>query len=74
MAKKDSEKPDNLRDLLTVSEAADYLGVSASTLRNWDRSGKLNAQRHPINGYRLYKRGQLKRILNAISDFAGEVG
>lgn len=41
---------DKLNAYLTVSEAADALGVSASTLRNWDRSGKLKATRHPING------------------------
>jgi excisionase family DNA binding protein len=42
--------------MLTVKAAAEMLGVSAQTLRRWDRSGKLPARRHPINGYRLYPR------------------
>ncbi len=49
----------HLSDYLTVSEAAEKLGVSPSTLRNWDRSGKLKARRHPMNGYRLYKYTEL---------------
>lgn len=56
----------NLRDMLTVTEAAEYLGVSASTLRNWDRSGKLPAARHPVNSYRLYRKADLDTILNAL--------
>ncbi len=52
-----------LKDYLTVGEAAAFLGVSPTTLRNWDRSGKLKAHRHPFNGYRLYQRRDLERIL-----------
>jgi MerR family transcriptional regulator, copper efflux regulator len=52
-----------LNDFFTVAAAASYLGVSASTLRNWDRAGKLKARRHPINGYRLYKRADLDKLL-----------
>ena len=48
---------------LTVHEAADVLGVSSSTLRHWDRSGKLTAVRHPVNGYRLYRREELDSLL-----------
>lgn len=48
---------------LSVGEAAKFLGVSASTLRNWDRQGKLNPRRHPINGYRLYVKSELERLL-----------
>lgn len=32
----------NFADCLTISEAADFLGVSTATLRNWDRSGNSN--------------------------------
>jgi excisionase family DNA binding protein len=54
-----------LRDYLTVSQAATLLGVSASTLRNWDRMGKVAAHRHPVNGYRLYVRSDLEKFLRA---------
>ena len=50
-------------DYLNVGEAAAFLGVSASTLRNWDKSGKLTARRHPVNGYRCYKKSELKTLL-----------
>lgn len=62
-------KQGNRRDLgeyLTVGDAAEMLGVSRSTLRNWDRSGKLRAFRHPINGYRLYLREDMQRILDNV--------
>ena len=48
---------------MTVRKAARYLGVSPSTLRNWDKTGKLSAARHPLNGYRLYSRAQLDQLL-----------
>ncbi|MGH7779149.1 MAG: MerR family DNA-binding transcriptional regulator [Candidatus Binataceae bacterium] len=57
------QQPDRLADFLTITDAASYLGVSASTLRNWDRAGKLKARRHPINRYRLYVRADLDDLL-----------
>ena len=48
---------------LRIKEAAEYLGVSPNTLRNWGRSGKLVERRHPINGYRLYAREELDTLL-----------
>lgn len=42
------------RDLITLKEAASFLGVTPTTLRNWDRSGKLKAIRNPSNRYRMY--------------------
>jgi hypothetical protein len=45
----------NLRDYLLVNEAAEFVGVSEGTLRNWGQQGKISTHRHPINGYCLYK-------------------
>lgn len=56
----------NLADYLTVGEAAEQLGVSRSTLRNWDKAGKLRPYRHPVNGYRLYLCDELERLLGQI--------
>jgi len=53
-------------DYLTVAEAAALLGVSPSTLRNWDRSGKLKASRHPLNKYRIYRENDLERVKNSV--------
>ena len=58
---------ERFQDFLTVSEAAAFLGVSASTLRNWDRDAKLTPVRHPVNGYRLYRRSDLQRLINKLA-------
>ena len=52
-----------LRDFLRISDAAEYLGVSPNTLRNWERLGKVVAHRHPVNDYRLFKREDLDAVL-----------
>src|SRR5690349_240407 len=51
----------NIGDYLKIKAAAAFLGVSVNTLRNWERAGKLATYRHPINGYRLYKKRILRR-------------
>ena len=56
-----------LSKYLTVHQAAELLGVSMSTLRNWDRTGKLKAARHPLNMYRLYLRSDLEKILQDLA-------
>jgi hypothetical protein len=53
----------NFADYFTIGEAAEFLGVSAATLRNWDRSGKLKPRRHPQNGYRIYLHEDLTTVL-----------
>ncbi len=52
----------DVSQLLTIKEAAERLGVTTQTLRRWDKSGRLVAKRHPINGYRLYDRDELDTI------------
>ncbi|MBX3352981.1 MAG: MerR family DNA-binding transcriptional regulator [Phycisphaeraceae bacterium] len=59
-----AQQPTKLDGYLTVAEAATFLGVSPSTLRNWDRLGKLSAHRHPVNGYRLYDPSDLRNLLD----------
>ena len=54
------------RDFVTIGQAAEILNVTEQTLRNWDRLGKLVARRHPINGYRLYRVGDLHRMLRSV--------
>ena len=57
-------------ELLTIKAAADVLGVSEQTLRRWDRAGKLRPTRHPINGYRLYRRDVINDLKHRIYDRA----
>lgn len=54
LKKRDHWTVPKLSEYLTVKEAAEYLGVSPNTLRNWGRDGKIAERCHPVNGYRLY--------------------
>lgn len=47
-------------DYLALKDAAEYIGVSAQTLRRWDAADKLKPIRHPSSGYRFYKRADLE--------------
>ncbi|MBL8801847.1 MAG: helix-turn-helix domain-containing protein [Planctomycetes bacterium] len=57
---------DKIRDYLRISEAAEYLGVSPGTLRNWEHQGKIRAHRVPQNGYRLFRLSDLKAVLRDV--------
>jgi excisionase family DNA binding protein len=57
----------SLEKYLTVKVAAALLGVCPSTLRNWDRAGKLKARRHPMSHYRLYRRAELEAVLRRVA-------
>ena len=57
---------------LRIKEAAEYLGVSPNTLRNWGRNGKLAERRHPMNGYRLYAKDELDELLKEAESTATE--
>ncbi len=52
-----------IREYVLIKEAAEYLGVSPATLRNWERHGRIRTFRHPINRYRLYKQTDLDALL-----------
>lgn len=49
-----------VKDSVTIAEAARILEVSAQTLRRWDASGTLVADRHPVSNYRVYSRRTLE--------------
>ena len=58
---------DRLDGYLRIREAAAFLGVAPNTLRNWGREEKIPEFRHPVNNYRLYRRGDLEAILRRIT-------
>jgi MerR family transcriptional regulator, copper efflux regulator len=58
---------DKLSDFMRVAEAAEYLGVSPNTLRNWVNAGKIAAVRHPLNDYRLFKKEDLDALLKKVA-------
>lgn len=51
---------------LQVQEAAEFLGVSPNTIRNWGRDAKVPEYRHEINNYRLYKKSDLLKLLHRL--------
>ena len=55
---------EKLSGYLRISGAAEYLGVSPNTLRNWVNAGKIVAIRHPVNRYRLFKQENLDALLH----------
>jgi excisionase family DNA binding protein len=46
--------------LLSISEAAKVLGVSESTLRRWEREGRLNPDERTAGGQRRYRLSSLR--------------
>jgi predicted site-specific integrase-resolvase len=52
----------------SIKEAAEILGVTPLTLRNWDKSGRFPAQRHPMNNYRVYKMSAIEKVINDIEN------
>lgn len=53
---------------LTIKEAAEFLGVTPLTLRNWDKNGKFSTRRHPISNYRIYKIEEIEALAKEIED------
>jgi len=51
---------------ITIKQAAEILGVTALTLRNWDKSGKFPAKRHPMNNYRVYLVSDILKVAEDI--------
>ena len=57
-----------LHEYVTIKEAAQFLGVSPNTLRNWHRDGKIPVFRSPISNYRLFKKRDLEELLLQIEE------
>jgi DNA-binding transcriptional MerR regulator len=60
-------------EYLLIGQTAQLLGVSQGTLRNWGRQGKIRTKRHPINGYRLYRRDDIEELVAEIHGSAEAV-
>lgn len=56
----------NKKDMVTINSASLILGISTSTLRNWDKKGLIKAKRDPQNNYRLYRLSDLGKIADKI--------
>jgi len=60
-----------LDEKLNISSAANFLGVSIDTLRRWDKSGKLRANKSP-GGHRYYSKLNLNLYKQDIFALATE--
>lgn len=54
-------------EYMRIKEAAEFLGVTPNTLRNWEKENKIKVYRNPQNSYRLYKKEDLEQLLNKIA-------
>ena len=59
-------------ELFTISQAAEYLGVSLNTLRRWDESGKLVAIRKEGGVHRYYRERDLEVFASDLFKFASD--
>jgi DNA repair protein RadD len=63
-------------EFMRVAAAANYVGVSAQTLRRWDRDGRLPAVKRPGSSHRYYRRADLEEFrleYRRAQDAAGKV-
>lgn len=51
---------------IKVGQAAKMIGVSNETLRRWDKSGKFESVRHPINNYRVYHENSVLSLVEEL--------
>ena len=56
------------RKYISIKDAAEFLGVTPLTLRNWDKKGTLTAYRNPLNNYRVYRLDQIELFLRRIEN------
>ena len=56
-----------LSEYVKVAEAAEILGVSSGTVRTWAARGDIPMHRNPVNGYRLFKRSDLDKLLKKVA-------
>ncbi len=58
------------KELLTIREASEFLGISIDTLRRWDKSGKLMATRKEGGTHRYYAKEDLELFVSDLSKLA----
>jgi len=56
------------RKYISIKGAANMLGVTPLTLRNWDKKGVLTAYRNPVNNYRVYRLDQIELFQRRIEN------
>lgn len=49
-------------EFMSISEAAEVLGVAATTLKRWHRNGKIPVTQDPLTNTRMYSPEDIERI------------
>lgn len=62
----------DVSDIVSIGEGVGLLGVSDMTLRRWDKAGKFCPHRHPVNGYRVYRRATVLELRKRIESGASQ--
>ena len=56
-----------MREWLTIQQAAEILGTSRQSLRNWQLRGLITSVRHPFNNRRVYMKTEIERVYKEIN-------
>lgn len=67
-----NEKTENMENLVTVKDAANYLNVSIDTIRRWDKKGLIQSSRTK-NNYRIFDLDELTRAKKKINGNATNI-
>lgn len=58
-----------MKNMYTVKETLDILGIVRTTLYLWELKGHINPVRHPVNKYRFYKKEEVDALASNLSRF-----
>ena len=47
---------------MTITDVADRIGVTPKTIVRWENSGKVGKSKRDWRGWRIYDKGDLKRL------------
>ncbi len=52
-----------MKELLSITEAAKIVGVSARTIERWEETGKVKKAKRDYRGYRVYDQNDLEKLI-----------
>lgn len=54
---------DSKKEWMTIGEVSAETSIPSSAIRHWEKVGLITSSRDPENGYRLFSRSQMRKIL-----------
>jgi DNA-binding XRE family transcriptional regulator len=57
-----SIKEEAVKKRLTITEAAEMIGISPKTLMRWEKSGKVRKAKRDFRGWRVYEEDDVLKI------------